>query len=182
MRHAHRANSSVPSPARRSSPPPPPHRARHVHQRRRNHSVRTSGCTIEICIPLARGLEVIRFTSAPGDAASRAAALPRPPAVPARLRQREELDNVRTEHRAKGSSAPWPPLATERIDMSRTPAAMAQRHALESATLAGRRRPRQRLALLRHKLRAQTASVPGRATSTLQPPAAEGGPRGNSGP
>jgi hypothetical protein len=45
---------------------------------------------------------------------------------------------------------------------------------MESATLAGRRRPRQRLALPRHKLRAQTASVPGRATSTLPPPAAEG--------
>jgi len=64
----------------------------------------------------------------------------------------------------------------------RTSAAMAQHHAMEPATLAGRRRPRQRLALPRHKLRAQTALVPGRARSALPPPAAEGGPRGNSHP
>jgi hypothetical protein len=42
---------------------------------------------------------------------------------------------------------------------------LAQRHAMEPAMLAGRRRLRQRLALPRHKLRAQTASmpIPGRA-------------------
>ena len=67
-----------------------------------------------------------------------------------------------------------------RRSMSRTPAAMAQRHAMESAMLAGRRRLRQRPAHPRHKLRVRTASVPGRATSATLLPAAEGGSRGNS--